>query len=91
MADDNTNDSGQGQGSGDGNSGGAENFWKDFDSHLDAWFARKEKEAAAKKGPGTSRTGGSTGIPSILANIMGGPFQKQDLDARTGAANRQRL
>lgn len=51
-----------------------EKYWAEHEKRtrgiLDRWFEDKKKEA----GPGTSRTGGRSTIPKVLADLMGGPF-----------------
>lgn len=55
----------------------AEAFWTTHAEKtrgiLDAWFEDKKKEL---RDMGTSRTGGRTTLPGMLANIMFGPEKK---------------
>lgn len=55
----------------------AEAFWGEHKTRtrgiLDEWFEDKKKELREM---GTSRTGGRTTLPGLLANIMFGPEKK---------------
>lgn len=49
-------------------------FGAEFDNRLNAWFDKKREEF---RGPSTSRSGGRTTLPGILADLIFGPEKKQ--------------
>lgn len=52
-------------------------FWSKIDERIDAGIQRGvEKFFKQRKETGTSRNGGRTTLPGIIADIMGGPFAR---------------